>query len=275
MTPSEQVTTLLKQFGLTTAAEELVPRLDAGRPPRRAAGAGGSVRGRSRGASPAPDCPAAAGLASASRQDVRDARPRQVAEPARAAVEDAGWRGPFLETATNVLAFRSARRGKEPRVVRRRTRAGPRPATACCACRPTPWCRNCSPPNATSTSRGALRKLDLFEVILLDDLGYVAAELRRSRGPVHVAGRALRAALGDGDQQPGLQPVGPDLFATRWLQPQRSTAWYTTRWCLSSTYRAIERTRRGQRHHRQHVVDGHPVRCCRGAADPLLPESCV
>ena len=38
-----------------------------------------------------------------------------------------------------------------------------------------------------------------------------AAESGRSRGAVHVAGRALRAALGDGDQQPGIQPLGPDL----------------------------------------------------------------
>ena len=29
-----------------------------------------------------------------------------------------------------------------------------RPAAACCASRPTPWCRNCSAPNVTSTCRG-------------------------------------------------------------------------------------------------------------------------
>ena len=53
-----------------------------------------SRRRRSRGAPPAADCPAAAGLASAARQDVRDARHRQVAGPARAAVEDPGELAP-------------------------------------------------------------------------------------------------------------------------------------------------------------------------------------
>ena len=33
---------------------------------------------------------------------------------------------------------------------------------------------------------------------------------RRSRGAVHAARRALRAPLGDGDEQPGVQPVGPE-----------------------------------------------------------------
>ena len=57
----------------------------------------------------------------------------------------------------------------------------------------------------------ALRKLDLFEVILIDDVWLRAAESGRGRGAVHAALRALRAPLGDGDKQPGVQPVGSDL----------------------------------------------------------------
>ena len=106
-----------------------------------------------------------------------------------------------------------------------------------------------------------------------------AAESRRSRGAVHVAGRALRAALGDGDPATWCSASGTGSSTTRWPPPRRSTAWYTTRWCLSSTCRAIERTRCDRRHrhrlHRRRLVDGHGVRCCRGATDPLLPETCV
>jgi hypothetical protein len=54
-TATEQVTTLLTTFGLTTAAQEMVPRLtQAGHLARP--GAGGGVRRRSRSAAPAADC---------------------------------------------------------------------------------------------------------------------------------------------------------------------------------------------------------------------------
>ena len=79
------------------------------------------------------------------------------------------------------------------------------------------------------------------------------------------AGAPIETRLSDGVPRPHGSP------------PRRSTAWYTTWWCLSSTCRAIERTRRHRRHrlHRRRLVDGHGVRCCRGATDPLLPETCV
>ena len=58
----------------------------------------------------------------------------------------------------------------------------------------------------------ALRKLDLYEVILLDDLGYVSAEPGRGRGAVHAA-RAERYERRSVmvTSNLGLQPVGPDL----------------------------------------------------------------
>ena len=51
----------------------------------------------------------------------------------------------------------------------------------------------------------ALWKLDLFEVILLDDLGYVQQSPDEAEVLFHAACRALRAPVGDGDEQPGVQ----------------------------------------------------------------------
>ena len=39
--------------------------------------------------------------------------------------------------------------------------------------RPTGWCRTCSPPSATWPCRRQLRKLDNYDFLLLDDLGYL------------------------------------------------------------------------------------------------------
>ena len=53
-----------------------------------------------------------------------------------------------------------------------------RPVAACCGCRPTPpWSRSCPAQNVTSTCPGRCAKLDLFEVILLDDLGLRAVRV--------------------------------------------------------------------------------------------------
>ena len=99
------MTALLKQFGLTTAAEELVPRLtqaghhdalpvllevfEAEAEARRQRRIARLRRART----------------SATRQDVRDARHRTVAGAGGAATGDAGHRDVPPETATNVLAF--------------------------------------------------------------------------------------------------------------------------------------------------------------------------
>ena len=92
--PSTQVTTLLTQFNLTTASEELVPRL--------------------------------------TQAGHHDALP--------CAPSGTRWS---------------------------------RPAAACCASRPTPWLQELLGAKRDLDLPRALRKLDLFEVILLDDLGYV------------------------------------------------------------------------------------------------------
>ena len=38
---------------------------------------------------------------------------------------------------------------------------------------PTAWCRTCWPPNATWPCPAQLRKLDTFDLLLIDDLGYL------------------------------------------------------------------------------------------------------
>ena len=48
-----------------------------------------------------------------------------------------------------------------------------KPATPSSSLRPTVWYRNCSPPSATWTCPSQLRKLDNFDFLLLDDLGYL------------------------------------------------------------------------------------------------------
>ena len=117
--------------------------------------------------------------------------------------------GAFLETATNVLAFGLPGVGK---------------SHALCAVGhalvEAGHSVLCAPAYALVQERlgakrdldlpRALRKLDLFEVILLDDLGYVQQSPDEAEA-LFTLRRALRAPLGDGDQQPGLQPVGADL----------------------------------------------------------------
>ena len=120
--PSTQVTTLLTQFGLTTAAEELVPRLTQAGTPRR-------CRCCSRCSRRKPRHDASAGSRGCAvprgcrRQDVRDARHRQVAGAGRAATANAGHRG-VPRDGDERAGVRPAGRGQEPCAVRRRARAG-------------------------------------------------------------------------------------------------------------------------------------------------------
>ena len=171
--PSAQVTTLLTQFGLTTAAEELVPRLTQAGHPEAMPVLLEVPRGRSRGSPPAPRrslcvAPPACRPARRSRRSTPDGCRRRSCS---------SWRrwpaGRFLETATNVLAFGLPGRRQEPRAVRGGARAGrgrPQRVVRPGLC-PGPGAARWR--SGTSTCPRALRKLDLFEVILLDDLGYV------------------------------------------------------------------------------------------------------
>ena len=47
------------------------------------------------------------------------------------------------------------------------------PAGRCSSPRPTGWCRTSSPPSGTWPCRRQLRKLDSYDFLLLDDLGYL------------------------------------------------------------------------------------------------------
>ena len=171
LTPTTQLTTLLTRFGLTTSAEEIVPRLTQ---------AGQQT--------------AVAVLVEVFEVEAEARRQRRIARLRRAArlppgktfeTLDAGRlpspvtqrldelaTGAFLETATNVLAFGLPSVGKSHAlcaVGHALVEAGHRvlftPAYALVQ-------------ELLSAKRDlelprALRKLDLFEVILLDDLGYV------------------------------------------------------------------------------------------------------
>jgi DNA replication protein DnaC len=169
--PTEQLTTLLTTFGLTTAAEEIVPRLTQ-------AGHAASV-------------PALVEVFE-TEADVR--RQRRIARLRRAArlppgktfeTLDAGRlplpilqrlqelaTGTFLETATNILAFGLPGVGKSHALCA----VGHALVEAGHTVLFTPAYSVVQ--ELLSAKRDlelprALRKLDLFEVILLDDLGYV------------------------------------------------------------------------------------------------------
>ena len=151
--PSTQVTTLLTQFNLTTASEELVPRLTQ-------AGHHDAL----------PVLLEVFEAEAEARRQRRIARLRRTSRlPPGKTFEtlDTGRlpgpvvqqlktlaSGAFLETATNVLAFGLPGVGKSHALCAVAHGAGRGRPQACCACRPTPWCRNCSAPNVTSTSRG-------------------------------------------------------------------------------------------------------------------------
>ena len=247
--PSTQVTTLLTQFNLTTASEELVPRL---------------TQAGHHDALPV--------LLEVFEAEAEARRQRRMARLRRASRLPPGKTfetldtgrlpgplvqqlktlasGAFLETATNVLAFGLPGVGKSHglcAVGHALVEAG-----RSVLCVPAyALVQELLGAKRDLDLPRALRKLDLFEVILLDDLGYVQqspdeAEVlftllaeRYERRSVMVTSN-LSSASGTGSS------------ATRWPRPRRSTAWCTTPWCSSSTCRAFERIRprRRQRHQR-------------------------
>ena len=172
MTPASTAsTTLLKQFGLTTAAEELVPRLTQ-------AGHHDAL----------PVLVEVLEAEAAARRQRRIARLRRASRlpPGKTfATLDTGRLpapvvqqletlaiGAFLETATNVLAFGLPGVGKShalSAVGHARVEAG---HSVLCAPAYALVQELLGAKRDLDLPR-ALRKLDLFEVILLDDLGYV------------------------------------------------------------------------------------------------------
>ena len=112
-----------------------------------------------------------------------------------------------------------------------------------------------------------------------DDLGYVQQSPDEAEVLFTLLAERYERRSVMVTQQPGVQPVGPDLPRPDGHRRGDRPPGTPLGWCLSSTCRAIERTRCDRRHrhrlHRRRLVDGHGVRCCRGATDPLLPETCV
>ena len=270
--PSTQVTTLLTQFNLTTASEELVPRL---------------TQAGHHDALPV--------LLEIFEAEAEARRQRRIARLRRASRLPPGKTfetldtgrlpgplvqqlktlasGAFLETATNVLAFGLPGVGKSHglcAVGHALVEAG-----RSVLCVPAyALVQELLGAKRDLDLPRALRKLDLFEVILLDDLGYVQqspdeAEVlftliaeRYERRSVMVTSNLV---FSQWDR----------IFRTRWPRPRRSTAWCTTPWCSSSTCRAFERIRRAQRHRHRHrpcLAAGRRGRCCRGVADLRAPE---
>ncbi len=205
---STQVTTLLTQFGLTTAAEELVPRLtQAGHPE------------------------ALPVLLEVLEAETEARRQRRVARLRRAArlppgktfaTLDAGRlpapvmqqletlaSGAFLETATNVLAFGLPGVGKSHAlcaVGHALVEAG---HSVLCAPAYALVQELLGAKRDLDLPR-ALRKLDLFEVILLDDLGSHCLTIpATSRGSLpHNSCYPMRGHLDHQASAPGDIPVG-------------------------------------------------------------------
>ena len=172
MTPlSTQLTSLLKQFGLTTAAEELVPRL--------------TQAGHSEAMSVLVEVFEAEAEARRQRRITRLRRASRLPPGKTFATLDTGRfpapvaqqletlaTGAFLETATNVLAFGLPGVGKShalSAVGHALVEAG---HSVLCAPAYALVQELLGAKRDLDLPR-ALRKLDLFEVILLDDLGYV------------------------------------------------------------------------------------------------------
>ena len=228
--PSTQVTTLLTQFGLTTAAEEPVPRQ-----------AGHSE--------------AMAVLLEVFEAEAEARRQRRVARLRRAARLPPGKTfatldtgrlpapvvqqletlatGAFLETATNVLAFGLPGVGKSHAlcaVGHALVEAG---HSVLCAPAYGLVQELLGAKRDLDLPR-ALRKLDLFEVILLDDLGYV----QQSPDEAEV----LFTLLAERYERRSVMVTSnlvfsqwDRIFRDRWRRPPRSTAWCTTPSCSSST----------------------------------------
>ena len=81
-----------------------------------------------------------------------------------------------------------------------------------------------------------LRKLDNFDFLLLDDLGYLPQGAKESGGPLHPHRRTLRAPVVGHHVKPGLLGVGAHRSPTPWPPPRRLTGSCTTpsSWSLTS-----------------------------------------
>ena len=177
--PSTQVTTLLTQFGLTTAAEELVPRL--------------TQAGHHEAMPVLLEVFEAEAEARRQRRITRLRRASRLSPGKTFATLDTGRlpgpvvqqletlaTGAFLRDGDERAGVRPAGRGQEPCAVRRRARAGRGGHSVLCAPAYALVQELLGAKRDLDLPR-ALRKLDLFEAILLDDLGYVQQTPTRPR----------------------------------------------------------------------------------------------
>ena len=206
---STQVTTLLTQFGLTTAAEELVPRL--------------TQAGHPEAMSVLLEVFEAEAEARRQRRITRLRRASRLPPGKTFATLDTGRlpgpvvqqletlaTGAFIETATNVLAFGLPGVGKSHAL----SAVGHAPVEAghSVLCAPAyALVQELLGAKRDLDLPRSLRKLDLYEVILLDDLGYVQQSPDEAEVLFTLLAERYERPLGDGDEQPGLQSVGPDL----------------------------------------------------------------
>ncbi len=126
----------------------------------------------SRRARPATHRKAPQGFAPAARQDTRNVRPRQ-GSPPRLREARRARHGRVPRPGAQRPLLRPARPGEDAR--RRRTRPTPWRAagTPSSSRQPSAWSRNCSRPSETSTCPVRSGRLDAFELLILDDIGYV------------------------------------------------------------------------------------------------------
>ena len=272
--PSTALAALLKQFGLTTAAEEIVPRL--------------TQAGHHDALPVLLEVFEAEAEARRQRRIARLRRTSRLPPGKTLATLDTGRlpapvvqqlqtlaTGVFIETATNVLAFGLPGVGKSHAlcaVAHALVEAG---HSVLCAPAYALVQELLAAKRDLDLPR-ALRKLDLFEVILIDDVGYV----QQSPDEAEV----LFTLLSERYERRSVM-VTSNLVFSQWdriFRDEMATAaaidrlaWCTTRWCSSSTCRVFERTRRARRrrhHRRPRLADVRRVRCCRGAAALRAPE---
>ena len=210
VTVGDQITSLLTGFALTTAAREIGVALRRGGAAAGAPAAAGGPGARSAGAARAPHHAACAAPRSCrparrSRRSTKAACRRRWCVDCTSSPRATSW-------TTRPMCWPSACRASA-----RATRCAPSAtrsstaATPCSSCRPTASCRSCLAAKRNLELPRALRKLDHFAVLLLDDVGLHPAESRGGRDSLHAARRTLRATLGLHHQQSDLRAVGSDL----------------------------------------------------------------
>ena len=132
--------------------------------------------------------------------------------------------GTFLDRAENVLAFGNPGSGKTHLVCalgQELILLGRRVLFSTCALLVQRLLRA----KIDLTLEKELKKLDRFEALIVDDIGYVQQSREGNGGSLHTAGPSLRTSQHLADQQPDLLGLGEDLQGP---PGKPSTGWCTT-----------------------------------------------